>query len=105
MKFKEFEEKAVVWGQEHGIEIKIGKYKEVIEILTKSSPDGLELNRVLATVNPNKRLAFNLIWGIFGESDISEDAKDALLEIVLLFAKTNPKDREYTLELEKEDNF
>lgn len=99
MKFREFEEKVRTWGQEYGIEIEIGKYKEIIEILTKSSPDSLELNRVLATVNPNKRLAFNLIWGVFGKSDISEDAKDALFEIILPFAKTDPRDREYTVEM------
>lgn len=97
MRFKEFEEKVGGWGQEYGIEIEIGKYKEVIEILTESSPDGLELNRVLATINPKKRLAFNLIWGIFGEADISEDAKDALLEVIVPFAKTDLKDREYTI--------
>lgn len=105
MKFKEFKEKVITWGQKYGIEITIGKYKEIIEILTKSSPDGLELTRVLATVNPNKRLSFNLIWGIFGESDISEDAKDALLEIILPFAKTDPRNREYTVELDGEDYF
>lgn len=105
MKFKEFKEKVRSWGQEYGIKITIGKYKDIIEILTKTNPDGLELNRVLATVNPNKRLAFNLIWGVFGVADISEGAKDALLEIILPFAKTDPKDREYTLELDGENDF
>lgn len=100
MEIKEFEKKVRAWGKKYGIEIKIGKYKEIIEILTKSSPDGLELNRVLATVNPNKRLAFNLIWGVFGEADISEGAKDDLFEIILPFANTDPMDREYTVELE-----
>lgn len=104
MTFKEFEEKIEALGQEYGIEIEIGKYKEIIEILTKSSPNGLELTRVLATVNPNKRLAFNLIWGIFGEANISEDAKDALFEIILPFANTDPRDREYTVELEREND-
>lgn len=103
MEIKEFEKKVRAWGKKYGIEIEIGKYKEIIEILTKSSPDGLELNRVLATVNPNKRLAFNLIWGVFGEADIGEGAKDALFEIILPFAKTDPRDREYTVELEGEN--
>lgn len=105
MEIKEFEKKVRAWGKKYGIEIEIGKYKEIIEILTKSSPDGLELNRVLATVNPNKRLAFNLIWGAFGEADISEGAKDALFEIILPFAKTDPMDREYTVELDGENDF
>lgn len=94
MRYKELREKVEEWGQKYGIETEIEKYEEHIEICTKSSVDGLRFSRVLASINNNKILAFNLIWGIFGEPNISKSERYDLALIIFEYAYTDPKDRE-----------
>lgn len=94
MRYKELKEKVEEWGQKYGIATEIRMDENLIEICSKTVGDELVFTKPLAYINKNKRLTFSLTWGIFRDVDLTEFAKNALFEIILTFAQTDPKDRE-----------
>lgn len=91
MKYREFKDKILAWGNKHGINAGLIRCAFYAVIELSENEDNIVPTNMIVSISKEHRFVFELLPGYVS---LPEDARGDLLKIIVAFAETKPNERE-----------